>query len=216
MYDKNMKNVSTEARTPSLLYRIQRAIFRFIGDIKWAGITHPFWFTINAKGYRLKGLHTRRVERIIRPGDIVIRRFEGYVSSFLIPGFWNHAGIYVGSINGFEGEKTQVVHAISDGVIVEDILDFMRTDEMMILRPDPELIDIGIKKAIDVIGSPYDFGFDFKDCNRFSCTELIAYCYPSLITHKSRWSSLGKKVIVADDIRDTEAFTKVWNSLNEK
>ncbi len=211
-----MKNVSVEARTPSLLYRIQSAIFRFIGDIKWAGITRPFWFTINAQGYRLKGSHFRRVERIIRPGDIVIRRFEGYVDKWLIPGYWNHAGVYVGHINGFEGEKTQVVHAVSDGVIVEDILDFMRTDEMMILRPDPNLIEKGIQRAIDVIGSPYDFGFDFKDCNRFSCTELIAYCYTGLIAAKSRWSSLGKKVIVADDICDTEAFTKIWNSRKDK
>lgn len=35
-----------------LLYKLQKAVFRFIGDIKWGGLAHPFWFTINATGYK--------------------------------------------------------------------------------------------------------------------------------------------------------------------
>ena len=68
-----------------LLYRLQRHVFRFIGDIKWGGIAHPFWFTINAVGYKLKGEHYRKVIQIMEPGDILLRRFEGYIDKWFIP-----------------------------------------------------------------------------------------------------------------------------------
>ncbi len=103
-------------------FKLKKWIFRFIGDIKWAGILHPFWFVINATTFRLKGRHYRDVEQVIQPGDILLRRFEGYVDKWLIPGWFNHAGVYVGEI---DGQDHKVVHAISDGVVVDDLIDFM-------------------------------------------------------------------------------------------
>ena len=193
-----------------ICYVLQSKLFRFIGDIKWTGIARPFWFVFNATGYQLKGEHYRKLATIIQPGDIVIRRFEGYIDKWFIPGFWNHAGIYVG------GEKEQVVHAISEGVIIEDILNFMRTDHMLVLRPpNGDFLAIGVEKARSIIGKPYDFGFDFKDCNRFSCTELVAYCYPGIVKPKCRPSSLGKKVIVADDFKTSQKLTVIWDSTQD-
>ncbi len=196
-----------------LLYNIQKYVFRFIGDIKWAGIKHPFWFTINATGYNLKGEHYRKVSKIIQPGDIVIRRFEGYIDKWFIPGFWNHAGIYIGD----DGDKPeQVIHAVSEGVIQEDLLNFMRTDHMLILRHPPgekgSKINKAIKSAKSIVGKPYDFGFDFKDTNRFSCTELVAHCYPNVVKGKKK---LGKLVIVADDFNNSDKLTTVWDSTKE-
>lgn len=194
----------------SFFYTLQSKLFRFIGDIKWSGIKHPFWFTINAIGYGLKGADYRKVATIIQPGDILIRRFEGYIDKWFLPGFWNHAGVYVG------GKKEEVVHAVSEGVIKEDILNFMRTDHMMILRPPIGVKKKNIKRALEransIVGKPYDFEFDFKDCNRFSCTELVAYCYPGLIRPKKRFSSLGKAVIIADDFKDCKRLQTIWDS----
>jgi len=68
-----------------LLYNLQKHVFSFIGDIKWGGITHPFWFTINATGYKLKGEHYRKLSKKLKPGDVVIRRFEGYIDKWFIP-----------------------------------------------------------------------------------------------------------------------------------
>lgn len=68
-----------------LLYSLQKHLFGFIGDIKWSGIMHPFWFTINATGYKLKGEHYRKLSLRLKPGDIVIRRFEGYIDKWFIP-----------------------------------------------------------------------------------------------------------------------------------
>lgn len=194
-----------------ILYKIQSKVFKFIGDIKCSGWKRPFWFTVNAGGYRLKGEHYRRLQELLQPGDILIRRFEGYIDKWFIPGYWNHAGMYVGS--------HQVVHAISEGVIQEDILNFMRTDEMCVLRVNKSLTTGGlnsvseaIAKAMNIVGAPYDFGFDFEESDRFSCTELIAHCYPELIKPAKRWSSLGKAVIVADDIVNCEKLQIVWDS----
>lgn len=192
------------------VYKIQKVIFRFIGDIKWHGLLHPFWFTINAKTFHLKGSHYRKVEQLIQPGDIIIRRFEGYLDKFLIPGWFNHAGIYVGDI---DGKPRRVVHAVSEGVVVGDLIDFMRTDHMIVLRAQEGLQDEAINRARVAIGQEYDFAFDFKNTLRFSCTELIDHCYPGRIIGKKR---LGRKTIVADDIVNTSSFDVIWDSRKDQ
>jgi len=193
----------------SILYQIKRLLFTFIGDIKWSGILRPMWFTINAPTFRLKGKHYRSLENIIHHGDILIRRFEGYVDKWFIPGWWNHAGIYVGTM---DNKPHKIIHAISDGIVVEDLIDFMRTDHMIVLRPkNPETILEAVRRAKSVVGHQYDFSFDFCETVRFSCTELIDYCYPETIEKKKR---LGRLTIVADDIVGTQAFSVVWDSRN--
>lgn len=187
-------------------YKIQKVLLRFIGDIKWHGLCRPFWITINAKTFQLKGKHYREVEQLIQPGDIIIRRFEGYIDKFLIPGWFNHAGIYVGEVNN---KKYQIIHAISDGVVTEDLIDFMRTDHMIVLRAPERYRKEAIKKAKDAIGSDYDFAFNFKETLRFSCTELVSHCYEEIINGKKRF---GRDTVVADDIVNTPDLNVVWNS----
>lgn len=190
----------------SLLFKIEKAVFGFIGDIKWGGILHPFWFTINASTFRLKGKHYRDLDHVIQPGDILIRRFEGYIDKWLIPGWWNHAGMYVGEV---EGKQHKVVHAISDGVVVDDLIDFMRTDHLIVLRAPEGLQEEATKRAKAAIGSDYDFAFDFNETLRFSCTELVAHCYPGHVDGKKRF---GRVTVVADDIVNTPTFKVVWDS----
>ncbi len=198
----------------SLLYRFERKLFTFLGDIKVFGWTHPMWFEINAHGYRLKGAVYRKIRNLIKPGDIILRRYEGYLSSYMIPGFWNHAGLYIGD----DGEKIeQVIHAVSEGVIQEDILNFMRTDHMIVLRLAPQegnetAASEAVNKAKSIVGKPYDFGFDFKDTNRFSCTELVTHCYPGTVQGKKR---LGKETFIADDFYNSDALTTIWDTRYE-
>ena len=187
-------------------YKVQKFVFTFIGDVKWHGWSRPLWFTINAKTFQLKGKHCRTVEQLIQPGDILLRRFEGYIDKIFIPGWLNHSGIYVGEI---DGQDHGVVHAISDGVIVDDLIDFMRTDHAVILRAPRELREEALRRAVAVVGSDYDFAFDFNETLRFSCTELVSYCYPGIIQGKRRF---GRFTVVADDIVNTPIFDIVWDS----
>ncbi len=195
-----------------LIYKLQKRLFTFLGDIKVFGRKHPMWFYINAHGYKLKGASYRSVINLIKPGDILLRRFDGYLSSFFIPGLWKHSGLYIGN----DGDKPeQVVHSISDGVIQEDLLNFMRTDHMLILRlihTDETTIPRVIETAKSIVGKPYDFGFDFENSDRFSCTELVAYCYPRIAVGKIRF---GKERIVADDFYNSPKLKTIWDSHKE-
>ena len=185
-----------------LWLNVLRAVLTFMGDVQWHGWTSPMWFTINAKGYALRGEHYREIRKVIRPGDILIRRFERYVDKWYIPGWWNHGGVYVG------GRKEQVVHAIAEGVVIEDVLNFMRTDHLIILRPPEDMLKEGLKRARRIVGREYDFFLDFEDHERFSCTELPDYCYPGIITPKRRF---GRISVVADDIVNS-GLEVVWDS----
>ena len=186
-----------------LISKAWEGLARFVGDIKWSGITHPFWFTFNAHGYKLKGEHYRTLKKIIQPGDILVRRFDGYASNWCLPGWWGHAGIYVG------GRKEQIVHSLSEGVLIEDVLNFMRSDYLIVFRPPKKMVETGIKKAKSIVGSEYDFVFNFDDSTKFACTEVICYCYPGLIQAVSRF---GKKVVTADDIVNQLRKKEVWDS----
>lgn len=185
------------------LYKLQSWFFTFLGDIGWAGIRHPFWLVFNIQFCKLKGEHYVSLKPMLEPGDILIRRFEGYLDRFFIPGWWNHGGVYVGG----EGEK--VIHSISDGVVIEHVINFMRCDHLIVLRPPKKLVKAGIRKAFNVIGREYDFNFDFSNHESFSCTELVDYCYPNLVVPKKRF---GRKTIVADDIVACDKLKVVWDS----
>lgn len=192
----------------TFLYLLWSKFITFIGDIKFFGWKQPFWFVFNASGYKLRGEHYREVIKIIKPGDVLLSRSEQYLDTYLIPGFWTHAGFYFG------GTKERVIHAISDGVIIEDIINFMRTDMLVVLRPHEHHIERAIALARSMINMEYDFIFDFNNKNRLSCTELIYCCYPRLIQPKKR---MGKMMVVADDIFfDTESFTVIWDSRKHK
>ncbi len=188
------------------LYNIQKKLFTFIGNIQYYGWKHPFWFSVSAPGYQLKGEHYRIVKPLLQPGDIVLQRFEGWVDKWFIPGFWNHAAIYIGS------KEEQVVHAVSEGVLIEDIINFMRTDHMIILRPkDVSLTNEAINKAIGIVGCEYDFIFDFSNNVRFACTEVIDYCYGGKFV-KSR--HFFRETLTPDDIASSDLLEVVWDSRN--
>jgi len=151
---------------------------------------------------RLKGVHYREVKRLIEPGDILIRRFEGYVDKWLIPGWWNHVSIYVGS-----GE---IVHAVSEGIVKCDLIDFMRTDHLIVLRAEKKFRATAVDRALGAVGAvEYDFAFDFKDPNEMSCTEFGKWCYPHLIVGRRRF---GRFAIVADDFVNSPQLETVWDS----
>lgn len=184
-------------------YKIWSRFVTFVGDLKFFGIKKPFWFIINAPGYKLKGEDYRQVAKIIKAGDVLLSRSEQYIDKYFIPGYFTHAGFFFG------GEGELVIHAVSEGVIIEDIINFMRTDVMIVLRPHEKHKERAIKLAKSIVNMEYDFLFDFNDSNKVSCTELIFCCYPKLITPKKRF---GKNIIVADDIVNSKNFKIIWDS----
>ena len=100
------------------------------------------WFVYKPHHYIMSGPDVRRILDAVQPGDILLRRFDGYVNTRCTPGFWGHGAFCV--------SKKDVIHAVGVGVIREDIITFCRTDSVALLRVNnatPEMIDRAIACA---------------------------------------------------------------------
>lgn len=130
----------------SILRRTTNGFIKIFGDIKvfkW-----PLFIVYDPASYKVKGKDTRQVLDLVQPGDILLRGYDNYLDGFFIPGYFSHVGLYVGEVKPEHGAgitvpggkrlfatgPQMVVHAMAEGVFVQDILDFCRTDRMLILR----------------------------------------------------------------------------------
>ncbi len=149
----------------------------------------PMFLMYHPTLHLLKGDEIRQIINTVLPGDILLRRYNGYLNTILTGGYYGHAGLYIG------GNK--VIHAVSRGVIEEDLLDFCRTDGICILSTNKNT-ECAIAKAKRLIGKPYDYSFSSKN-KKYYCTELINVCYDGLFD-KNRIKTFGKNVLLPDAI----------------
>jgi len=171
-------------------------LIKFIS--KLAVYPRPGFFLYNPPHYLINGEDMRKVLDIIEPGDIIARRYRFFLSSMMVPGYWSHVGIYIGD--------NKIVHAVGEGVIEEDILTFLRTDCIAVLRPK-RLGEKRIKKAIDFAkeeakkNTPYDYEFDFQNKRKyeFSCTELANKTFDNLFEEDFE-QNYGKDTLTPDGI----------------
>lgn len=145
-----------------ILLKVSRTRFwnpfvTWLGDILVFPSLMGVW--IDSKGHDVKGEHTREVLDLIRPGDLLVRKFDHYLDGWFIPGHFSHVAIYLGEVgsddlarieeyaarvkkgrtrrNSFKTGREMVIHAVAEGVIVENLITFCRCDELAVLRiPD--------------------------------------------------------------------------------
>ena len=144
--------------------------------------------------YKVKGEDVRKILNTLEPGDVLLRRYNAYLSGLMIPGYFTHAAIYVGD--------NSVVHLLGDGICKEDILTFTRCDDLMILRHVDDSVAIkAIKLAWDQLSLnvEYDFDFNTKCSKRFYCTEFIDFCYGNIVKKNTK-----RSYIVPDDFINTD------------
>jgi hypothetical protein len=148
---------------------LKAKLINWFGDIQI--FPYPMFVLFGCSSYKLKGHHQREILDHARPGDVLLRRYEKYISGRMIPGYFTHSAIYV--------EKQQVIHMLGEGIKKEDILTFMRCDDICILRPGEKYVPNAIEKAwIQYFNkTKYDFDFDMNCQKRFYCTEFIAYLF---------------------------------------
>lgn len=187
----------------NLLYKLYVRFLIFIGDMGWSGWKKPFWITFNLATPKIKGKHYLTLKQLLQPGDILLRTSWNYIDAYLLPvKHFVHAGIYMG------GQNEEVIHAVSEGVIIEHIIDFIRTDQVLVLRPPSDMVENGVTKAKGIVGKEYDFRFN-EDDTSFYCSEIPHYCYPGLFTPKKHY---GKLSVTSDDIAECKKLTTVWDS----
>ncbi len=166
----------------------------------------------------------------LRPGDILIERRNWYISNSLLPGFWPHAALYLGSyeelaelgvatdpraaphMSDFQGQDElgndfAVIEAIGEGVIFTSFEHSVgETDAVVVLRPNlsEENLSEALSRALSHRGKEYDFDFDFETTDRLVCTELIFRAYDGILEIPEMRLILGKPRIAASD------YVRMW------
>src|SRR5512138_1106484 len=112
--------------------------------------------------FAVKGADVRAVMAALEPGDLLVRGYHDYLDGNVSPGYFSHVGLYLGPVGAedrigcteldadlakpkrrkrfplpeklFVTGEQMVVHAVAEGVLVEDLLDFCRCDYMAVLR----------------------------------------------------------------------------------
>ncbi|MEI7909137.1 MAG: YiiX/YebB-like N1pC/P60 family cysteine hydrolase [Verrucomicrobiota bacterium] len=136
----------------------------------------------------------------LRPGDILLCRAEGKLSAAMLPGFWSHVAIYLGSRAELEALQVHtqphaakrweqvpqqagplgcVIEGVAPRVRICPLAACLHADHVVVLRPnvsDGELA-AALGEAFGHLGKPYDFEFDFNVSSRIVCTELVYRSY---------------------------------------
>jgi hypothetical protein len=159
----------------------------------------------------------RRIERLLRPGDVLIARHDRAFTNLFLPGFWPHAALYVGSetdrralrvdIDGSRARRwsgnRRVLEALKDGVLFRPLEGTLAVDAVAVIRPqlEPEELARGLSRAVEHEGKLYNFDFDFFRSDRLVCTEVVYRAYDGLgsIRIPLRERS-GRPTLSADDL----------------
>lgn len=138
----------------------------------------------------------RRLEKVLVPGDVLLIRADDKITSAILPGFWAHAALFVGTrrtlesaglaghpkidrlswiLDRFGADDPLVVEAVPRGCRVHTLEYSLRADHVAVLRPnlDAGTLNECIVEAFSHVGKPYDFEFDFNVTTRVVCSELI-------------------------------------------
>ncbi len=271
MNAENNTPTTLKHKFKTALDNVQSGFLKMFGDIKY--FPWPMFFIYDPKGYQVRGDEVREVINCIQPGDILLRGYDKYLDGLFIPGYFSHAGLYVGEVidddlklidtpltteqqKDFHTGDQMVIHAMAEGVFMEDIINFCRCDRMMILRfpasfteiPGSDQIEpmekafsleeynlfrdlkagktvqfeqvfpLVYKVALQQVGKPYDFKFNFSNYNDLSCTEFVQSCIKSLAPYhgieavEQRYFGLFKKSVIEPDAFNTDCFERVWRS----
>ncbi|MBK8954090.1 MAG: hypothetical protein IPM34_00850 [Saprospiraceae bacterium] len=215
---------------------IYNSFLKFFGDIKV--FKYPFFLLYDPGSYKVKGAEVRKVLDTVQDGDILIRGYTNYLDGLFIPGFFSHAGLYLGDTTShnfllpdviaskFYKGKQAVIHSMAEGVFMEDLINFCKCDYLVILRRnntiEPQLDLLASSKvvfetAIKNLGKGYDFKFDFANIGNLSCTELVFNCCADVfplydVDLKPRRIMLRKRNVLIPDDFVTQKFDLVFKS----
>lgn len=194
----NIFRPAISEKEKKMLYEIKSSIIGWFGNIQV--FKYPFFILFGSSSYKIKGQHQRQIMDILKPGDVLLRRYNNYLSGLMIPGYFTHAAMYVGD--------NQMIHVLGGGMCKEDILTFLRCDNTVVLRfKDQSKVEAAVKNAYEQLERKVEYDFDFNTDNaeRFYCTEFVDFCfdYPvkAEITHKT---------ILPDDFLESDKFEVVW------
>ena len=154
----------------------------------------------------------------LKAGDILLEKTPFRLTDKLIPGYWGHAAVWIGSEDELKElaiwdnplvaryrneirEGRMVVEALRSGVEMNTLQHFLNIDSIGILRkPDlsREARANTIIQALRQVGKPYDFNFDVESKERVYCSKLVYLSYSGIDWPTKR--SLGRTTFTPDDV----------------
>ena len=185
----------------TIKFYFSKIVIKIFGDVQF--FRYPvFCLLWGDTHYKVKGNESREILNKLKKGDIILARYDRYVSSWFIPGFYTHVALYIGD--------QRVVHAVTAGVKEEDILSLLRCDYICVLRPrgiSDEEIEKSVKRAKSFIGLEYDFIFSNETDDRLYCSELVFRAYDQYLIN------LGHKEVTSpDEYREQKMLEHVHES----
>ncbi len=177
--------------------RIQDKLLAWVADIR----IYPGGIILFGDShYKMKGEHVREVIDLLKRGDVLLRRYDHYLGSIALPGYWSHAAIYIGA--------NKVIHMLGTGITQEDIITFCRCDDVCIMRCiEEERVSKAVQEAKRQLELGKEYDYDFKDTpDKFYCSELIHYLYDGF-----KYRKKPKKYIIPNEIRYAHDLHFIWS-----
>ncbi len=158
------------------------------------------------------------VSEHLQAGDILLEKTPFRLTDKLIPGYWGHAAVWLGTETELkelgiwdnplvarhreEIRKGQlVIEALRSGVEMNTLQHFMNIDSIGVLRKPGlgrEERARTILQALRQVGKPYDFNFDVESKERVYCSKLVYLCYSGIDWPTQK--SLGRTTFTPDDV----------------
>ncbi len=159
-----------------------------------------------------------QVRETLQAGDILLEKTPFRLTDKLIPGYWGHAAIWIGTepelrelgiwehplVSRYHDEIRQgrgVVEALRSGVEMNRLEQFMNIDSVGVLRKQSiSRQERGkvVLQALRQIGKPYDFNFDVESKERVYCSKLVYLAYSGIEWPTKK--SLGRTTFTPDDV----------------
>ena len=163
----------------------------------------------------------------LKPLDILVEKSSFLITDKFIPGHFGHVALWLGDENEYIKRniwnnslvkkyqdqiktsdtilkfKKTIVEAVTNGVRLSSIYDFLDADDLVVLRPtcvfENELDDTtAILQALMQVGKEYDFDFDVQNKDKIICSELACICFPKINWEEIRF--FGKRTVSPDNI----------------
>ena len=135
-------------------------LLSFIFNTKYS--RYPMFLQYIDCTHRVTGNDYFEAKKLLQEGDIILRGHDNFLSGFIIPGKYSHSGIYKGD--------DRVIHStVENGVHESNLVEFMRCDRFMALRPICGQI---MHNARKYIGRKYDN--ELEDDDEYYCHEFVA------------------------------------------
>lgn len=173
--------------------------------------------TRKGKLYARKDVHAE-LQSTLTCGDILLEKTPFRLTDKLIPGYWGHAAVWIGTERELRDlgiwdhplvqkyhhdirSGNSVVEALRSGVEMNQLKRFLNIDSIGVLRreglssQDRKQI---VLQTLRQVGKSYDFNFDVESLEKVYCSKLVYLAYNGVDWPVKR--SFGRTTFTPDDV----------------